>query len=132
MNRTILKFNSGEDIYEVNDNTGKPVDPLDLADVFEELNSRTGLDLYKPDFKDCTVEGEDVNLVLLDENEDGVTTEIATDAANHLSVLMAEKDWYMEETEIELPEEEEDWEEDEDEEDDWSEDDDYQSSPDDF
>lgn len=129
MTRTLLKFNSGEDIYDVTDDSGRAVDPLDLSEALEELNDLVGFDLYKPDVVDKTVEGEDVALVVVDETEDGLDETIIESNQNNLSIMLSEKGWVMEDAEVELPDDDSD---DEDEDDDSidEDDDDYASDDD--
>ena len=112
MTRTLLKFNSGEDIYDVTDDSGRAVDPLDLSEALEELNDLVGFDLYKPDVVDKTVEGEDVALVVVDETEDGLDETIIESNKNNLSIMLSEKGWLMEDTEVELPDDDSDDEDD--------------------
>ena len=128
MTRTLLKFNSGEDIYDVTDDSGRAVDPLDLSEALEELNDLVGFDLYKPDVVDKTVEGEDVALVVVDETEDGLDETIIESNKNNLSIMLSEKGWLMEDTEVELPDD--DSEEGDDEDDSIDEDDDDYASDD--
>lgn len=108
MTRTLLKFNSGEDIYDVTDDSGRAVDPLDLSEALEELNDLVGFDLYKPDVVDKTVEGEDVALVVVDETEDGLDETIIESNQNNLSIMLSEKGWVMEDAEVELPDDDSD------------------------
>lgn len=108
MTRTLLKFNSGEDIYDVTDDSGRAVDPLDLSEALEELNDLVGFDLYKPDVVDKTVEGEDVALVVVDETEDGLDETIIESNKNNLSIMLSEKGWVMEDAEVELPDDDSD------------------------
>lgn len=112
MTRTLLKFNSGEDIYDVIDDSGRAVDPLDLSEALEELNDLVGFDLYKPDVVDKTVEGEDVALVVVDETEDGLDETIIESNQNNLSIMLSEKGWLMEDAEVELPDDDSDDEDD--------------------
>lgn len=112
MTRTLLKFNSGEDIYDVTDDSGRAVDPLDLSEALEELNDLVGFDLYKPDVVDKTVEGEDVALVVVDETEDGLDETIIESNQNNLSIMFSEKGWVMEDAEVELPDDDSDDEDD--------------------
>lgn len=112
MTRTLLKFNSGEDIYDVTDDSGRAVDPLDLSEALEELNDLVGFDLYKPDVVDKTVEGEDVALVVVDETEDGLDETIIESNKNNLSIMLSEKGWVMEDAEVELPDDDSDDEDD--------------------
>ena len=112
MTRTLLKFNSGEDIYDVTDDSGRAVDPLDLSEALEELNDLVGFDLYKPDVVDKTVEGEDVALVVVDETEDGLDETIIESNQNNLSIMLSEKGWVMEDAEVELPDDDSDDEDD--------------------
>lgn len=128
MTRTLLKFNSGEDIYDVTDDSGRAVDPLDLSEALEELNDLVGFDLYKPDVVDKTVEGEDVALVVVDETEDGLDETIIESNQNNLSIMLSEKGWVMEDAEVELPDD--DSEEEDDEDDSINEDDDDYASDD--
>lgn len=114
MTRTLLKFNSGEDIYDVTDDSGRAVDPLDLSEALEELNDLVGFDLYKPDVVDKTVEGEDVALVVVDETEDGLDETIIESNKNNFSIMLSEKGWLMEDTEVELPDDDSEVEDDED------------------
>lgn len=114
MTRTLLKFNSGEDIYDVTDDSGRAVDPLDLSEALEELNDLVGFDLYKPDVVDKTVEGEDVALVVVDETEDGLDETIIESNKNNLSIMLSEKGWVMEDAEVELPDDDSEEEDDED------------------
>lgn len=112
MTRTLLKFNSGEDIYDVTDDSGRAVDPLDLSEALEELNDLVGFDLYKPDVVDKTVEGEDVALVVVDETEDGLDETIIESNQNNLSIMLSEKGWIMEDAEVELSDDDSDDEDD--------------------
>ena len=112
MTRTLLKFNSGEDIYDVTDDSGRAVDPLDLSEALEELNDLVGFDLYKPDVVDKTVEGEDVALVVVDETEDGLDETIIESNQNNLSIMLSEKGWLMEDAEVELHDDDSDDEDD--------------------
>lgn len=112
MTRTLLKFNSGEDIYDVTDDSGRAVDPLDLSEALEELNDLVGFDLYKPDVVDKTVEGEDVALVVVDETEDGLDETIIESNKNNLSIMLSEKGWLMEDAEVELHDDDSDDEDD--------------------
>lgn len=114
MTRTLLKFNSGEDIYDVTDDSGRAVDPLDLSEALEELNDLVGFDLYKPDVVDKTVEGEDVALVVVDETEDGLDETIIESNQNNLSIMLSEKGWVMEDAEVELPDDDSEEEDDDD------------------
>lgn len=131
MTRTLLKFNSGEDIYDVTDDSGRAVDPLDLSEALEELNDLVGFDLYKPDVVDKTVEGEDVALVVVDETEDGLDETIIESNQNNLSIMLSEKGWVMEDAEVELPDDDSEEEDDGDEDAIDEDDDDYASDGDD-
>lgn len=137
MNRTILKFSNDEDTFEVVDGNGRPVDPIDLSETLENVNSEIGFELYKTDINDRNVDGEDLTVVSVNENDSGAVTEkIIEEGDNTFSAALAEKGWFMEEADSFLLDEFED-EELEDDEDfegvgDDDDDDDYQSGPEDF
>ncbi|QQV92238.1 hypothetical protein MOC16_gp117 [Klebsiella phage vB_KpM_FBKp24] len=126
--RTILKFNTEEETFEVTDKNGRPVDPLDLSETLETVNTQIGFELYKPDVADKSVDGEDLTVVSVTENDSGAVTEALIEAgSDSFNALLADNDWYLEETDPDLLDEEDldDFDEDD-------EDDDYQSGPEDF
>ena len=135
--RTILKFTNEEDVFEVVDNNGRPVDPIDLSETLEAVNNEIGFELYKTDVNDRNVDGEDLTVVSVNENDSGaVTEEIIVGGDNSFNAALAEKGWFMEEADSSLLDEFED-EELEDDEDfegigDDDDDEDYQSGPEDF
>lgn len=127
--RTILKFNTEEETFEVTDKNGRPVDPLDLSETLETVNTQLGFELYKPDVTDKTVDGEDLTVVAVTENDSGAVTEALIEAGSDtFNAILADNDWYLEEADPNLlDEDEEDFDDEV-----ADEDDDYQSGPEDF
>lgn len=129
-NRTILKFSTDEETFEVIDNDGRPVDPLDLSETLESVNEQLGFELYKTDVNDKTADGEELTVVAVTENDSGAVTETLIEEGNNVfAATLAEKGWFMEEADNKIIDELDDSEEE-----DWDDydDDDYQSVPEDF
>lgn len=116
-NKTVIHFSGEEEASEVLTTEGRNVDVTEVNELLEGINDQFGRDIFRPQVVDCNVEGEDISVVEILENESDLALPAETlVAANEaFQIALADKGWVMENADpavLESLGEEEDGEED--------------------